>query len=693
MLNKYFDKEYYLNKYPDIKNSSVDPKEHFINHGSKELREPCDLSLINWNLYIKNNNNNTKTNNNNKTNDITEAKYHFIRTGIFNNLTVIDNNQIQKLNTHEKINEINEINNNLVNYKYDSNKDKYKFDINYYKKYNEDLVTMTNTELIKHFLSHGHSEKRLFCEPLNDFDFDFYLKTNLDIKLNNINYNNIKIYAWKHYLYHGYFEGKTYNKDHKNNYMLSNQSNGNQSNGKVTTINGSLKYNTLVIYVYYNRPGEYKNETNMAFFIEQTIKKRNSIKDSLEFLFIINNHFTELNFPKGHNVHVIKNNNCMDFEAYLMGIRYMETKYSNKIYNMYENVMFMNCSCTGPFTKNNNFWLKPFYDKLNKDTVCCTSILTLINNNSYISGPQIPGYCFIINSKFIDLLIKPNNICIGNRAFSNTVLGQKKSKLDCIISGEHCISLVLFKNNLNIAGLCNQNLDYRNKQNHNNLIFSADRNPVFKHSIYTSIFIKNHWRIDNNSRDSYPVLWSQTKREIEILSNINFINYSMNNLNYNLLNISPIGNIVYNKSKWNSIQDFGRLFADSEELIVFPNSNCSKTINYYHKKSIIGRYTIESIKALLSLNYKVIFYTSINNPFKFRVPTSIEIVNNLSISNINDSKNLGSDLLFPCSDFNTFQEELENKNYDKSIIKIDDYLNNKEKYYNNKYINFLTMYF
>uniref|UniRef100_A0A6C0LGA3 Uncharacterized protein n=1 Tax=viral metagenome TaxID=1070528 RepID=A0A6C0LGA3_9ZZZZ len=703
-LNKYFDSNFYCNKYNDIKNSihKNNPLYHFQNIGYKEKREPCDFQIIDWTSYIIDNN---------LTNDIYNAKMHFINEGIFNDNTIIkynnldeaiknfdyeyykNNNNLKHLNKdkllehyinnrlkeNKKINE----NRNLINYKYDSNNDLYSFNVESYKKYNKDLNNLSDDDLINHFINFGKNEKRIFCEPIKEFDYEYYIKNNPDIKLNDVNFLDIYVYTWKHYLYHGYFEGRTYNKNHKNTYKINN-----------VPINNSVPINkkTLVIYVYYNRPGEYKNETNLSFFINQTIKKRDYVKDNIEFLFIINNNYTEVNIPVQKNIHVLKNKNCFDFEAYLTGIRYIENKYSNKIQSLYNYVMFMNCSCTGPFYINNNFWLKPFIDKLNNYTVCCTSILTLINNNSYISGPQIPGYCFLMKSEYINLLIKPNNIFKNNKLFSTTVIGHKKNKHDCIISGEHCISTVLLNNNLNIAGICNENLDYRQKKNNNKLLFSADRHPVFNYSLYKSIFIKNHWRIDNSSRDCHPVMWSQTKKDLENLNNMNFINYQNNSLDISLLSINNTGLVIFNKSSWSSKNEFCRIFADSEEFIVFPKSNCSKTINYYYNEKIIKRYVIEGIKALLYLNYKIIFHTRIKNPFNFKIPQSIEIVDNFSISNIYDSNNLGSDLLFPCSDFNTFKEELEHNKFDKSIIKIEDYMNNKDKYANNKYINFLTIY-
>ena len=689
-----FDEIFYKRHHPDLQNlNNNDLINHYIKHGKLEKRLFCDIQLeFNWMQYK------------------IDKK---LDNSIYNN--------IHKIWEHYLYYEIININRETVILKHPNEISvNIEFNSYYYAKNHPDLIKLNNVELFTHYHDYGRKEHRIFTERVQQFNFVYY-----DLIHEDLNFDNIDD-LWRHYIYYGIKEKRhcdfnTIIKFSENNltenqkfvYLsiiqtriieekrrqeqkirtnnnISSSNNKNNINHSSFTIPNNVK--TLVIYVYYNRPGEYKNETNFAFFINQTIKKRDSIKDNIEFLFIINNYYTEVDIPTQKNIHILKNKNCFDFEAYLIGTNYMEKTYSNKIRNLYNYVMFMNCSCTGPFTTNNNFWLTPFINKLNSYTVCCTSILTLINNHSYISGPQIPGYCFLIKSQYINLLIQPNNIFKNNKIFSNTVIGLKKNKYDCIISGEHCISIVLLNNNLNIASICNDNLDYRQKINSNKLLFSADRHTVFNYSLYKSIFIKNHWRIDNSSRDCHPVMWSQTKKEIENLNNMFFINYENNSLDFSLLPVRDKGNVLFNKSLWSSKNEFGRIFADSEEFIVFPKSNCSKTINYYHNEKTIKRYVIEGIKALLYLNYKIIFHTNIQNPFNFKIPKSIEIVNNFSISNIYDSNNLGSGLIFPCSDFNTFQEELEHNKFDKSIIKIEDYMNNKDKYTNNKYINFLTMY-
>ena len=707
-----FDEIFYKRHHPDLQHLNNDDLiNHYIKHGKAEKRLFCDIQLeFNWMQYKID-----KKLDNSIYNNIHKIWEHYLYYEIINinRETVI-------------LKHINEI---LVNIEFNSY---------YYAKKHPDLIKLNNVELFTHYNDYGRKEHRIFTERLQQFNFVYYYLIHTDLNFDNIDD------LWRHYIYYGIKEKRhcdfnTIIKFSENNLtenqkfvylgiiptrvieekrrqeqiiQTNNKSSNNKSSTSITiskinsnNFNSSVSNKatiptngkTLVIYVYYNRPGEYKNETNLAFFIHQTIKKRDSIKDNIEFLFIINNYYTEVNIPIQKNVHILKNKNCFDFEAYLIGINYMEKTYSNKIQNLYNYVMFMNCSCTGPFTTNNNSWLTPFINKLNSYTVCCSTILTIINNNNYISGPQIPGYCFLVKSEYINLLIKPNNIFKNDKKFSNTVFGPKKNKYDCIISGEHSISIVLLNNNLNIASICNDNLDYRQKINSKKLLFSADRHTVFNYSLYKSIFIKNHWRIDNSSRDCHPVMWSQTKKEIENLNNMLFINYENNSLDFSLLPIKDKGNVLFNKSTWSSKNEFGGIFANSEEFIVFPKSNCSKTINYYHNDKIIKKYIIEGIKSLLFLNYKIIFHTNIQNPFNFKIPNSIEIVYNFSNNSTNtttnnNNNNLSSDLLFPCTDFNTFQEELKHNKFDKSIIKIEDYESNKEKYINNKYINFLTMY-
>lgn len=42
----YFDRDWYLDAYPDVADAGIDPQEHFEKHGRKEGRLPCSLPAI-----------------------------------------------------------------------------------------------------------------------------------------------------------------------------------------------------------------------------------------------------------------------------------------------------------------------------------------------------------------------------------------------------------------------------------------------------------------------------------------------------------------------------------------------------------------------------------------------------------------------------------------------------------------------
>lgn len=111
------------------------------------------------------------------------------------------------------------------------------FDYEFYKSYYE-IYDMNNEELLKHFVEVGQYEGRKFTKNFNcilpsyyrekleklnilyffdvpiDFDIYYYKKHNIDLE----NFSNIDcIY---HYINHGFYEGRIYNKQHdKNNYL------------------------------------------------------------------------------------------------------------------------------------------------------------------------------------------------------------------------------------------------------------------------------------------------------------------------------------------------------------------------------------------------------------------------------------------------------------------------------------------
>jgi hypothetical protein len=78
------------------------------------------------------------------------------------------------------------------------------FDINIYSLYN-DLQYLNNNDLINHYYTYGEKEKRL-CKLPNNFNVNIYKKNNDDLK----NFNNNDLI--KHFINHGFNEGRIYYK-------------------------------------------------------------------------------------------------------------------------------------------------------------------------------------------------------------------------------------------------------------------------------------------------------------------------------------------------------------------------------------------------------------------------------------------------------------------------------------------------
>ena len=65
-----------------------------------------------------------------------------------------------------------------------------------------------------------------------------------------------------------------------------------------------------IIYVYYERQNEQKNQTNLSFFLKYGLANDKWMNLNIESLFVINGHQCEVVFPKKPNIHVLKEYNC-----------------------------------------------------------------------------------------------------------------------------------------------------------------------------------------------------------------------------------------------------------------------------------------------------------------------------------------------------------------------------------------------
>lgn len=578
------------------------------------------------------------------------------------------------------------------------------FDYNYYLNKYLDIKNSNSTKEYAeyHFYNYGYKEGR-FPFDIKKFDTNYYKINNTDIDKNN----NIDLFI--HYIQYGQFEKrkvKINNIEQISKPILIKITNINDN--KIIHSNGNNGSNnkTGIIYVYYERKYETFNQSNLAFFL-----KKIHLINNYEILFIINNYNCEVNIPIKNNIHIHKKSNSFDFEAYLDGIRYFEKKYYKKIYQIFDNLVFMNCSVSGPFSNNN--WLTPFLNKLNNNTICVCPILDYMPNNStYIErGPKIPGYFFVIkcNKHIIELLTTPQ---LKFKNLSNTVFGNKKNKMDTIFSGEYGTSTVLLKY-YNIASLLNPTTDYKNSNNWKNLKIYPDRSDKYHYSIYSAIFVKMNWRATDGPslRDSYPVKYNEIINEYNRIFNCNNINY--NNLDYNKLNIPNNGHQVrFPNNKWNNKCEFYNQYGKAEEFIIFPKTTKKNLciLKHYNSSNYLKHHTIEIIKYLLSNNFMINIYTNCNNFINTYIPDGVivkynysqnidicEILKTINVMNYNSYLVINTtEYIYPLNNnFNLFKyEKWIDNNTDNIFFFTKNVLisNNKEKY-ETKYVNDFSMKF
>lgn len=101
--------------------------------------------------------------------------------------------------------------------------------------------------------------------------------------------------------------------------------------------------NTAIIYLY--KEGEYTKK-NLQFFLDH------GITDDNDFYILVNNHECSVNIPHADNIKVIKKDDQLDFPSYWWLL-------NNEDLEQYDNLIFLNASCIGPFLPRycNNNWI------------------------------------------------------------------------------------------------------------------------------------------------------------------------------------------------------------------------------------------------------------------------------------------------------------------------------------------------
>ena len=387
-----------------------------------------------------------------------------------------------------------------------------------------------------------------------------------------------------------------------------------------------------LIYVYYERKNQQKNQTNLAYFIKYAMDSTKWLKLNITYVFIINGYICNVDFPKMDNVHILKYNCFTDYEGWYNGIIHICRLYKSDFWKLYDYLCLMNAGTCGPFMEEdiNNHWLCPFYDKMVKDSAIACS--PYINKFSlYDIGANSPKLsCHFtlikINSDVMNHLINIKIINdprkITSNIYYNTVLGPKNNKEDAILTGEFGLSNVL-QLKYKITCLYYENIDL--------IEYGSPREEFYNnnnHLLKKTIFIKNIWRISNEEYASLPVLYKYCYDFINTkLKMTNIFNNMPISYNYDLLNISK------NKQKYYN------LYGYAEENILFPikgnkfNNSCV-IYAHYDATNVISDYVIQGLKTLVYLGYDVFFYTAsseINNIDLSILPFPVNFIKNSGV--------------------------------------------------------------
>lgn len=395
-----------------------------------------------------------------------------------------------------------------------------------------------------------------------------------------------------------------------------------------------------IIYVYYERKNEQKNQTNLSFFIKYGLNDKLWTKLNISTLFVVNGHQCEVIIPTNPNVYLLKEDNCSDWEGWYNGIKYFENKEGKKIWEQFDYLCLINAGAIGPIYEQNSedHWLIPFYNKMVKDNavICSPCMSFLPNTNPGGPGPKVVPIFSLIRctEPIINLLTNVQVSCTDKCSinlhfkqrsihlfgtYENTVLGPKKDKQEAVLVGEYGLSRILVENSYRITSLLyDDNFDCHDPANWGiNGNMEPDRYMSFngQNVPLSTIFIKNIWRWE----DFYvclPVLYDECKNFVYSKLNMKSIFQDITNISYNydLLNVKSSGKAVAEGLGWNSKQDFYNKYGLVEEVILYnkPSENFNGCLIYAHydTDNIVKDYVIQTIKTFRYLGYDILFFTA-----------------------------------------------------------------------------------
>ena len=503
-----------------------------------------------------------------------------------------------------------------------------------------------NTNMIKN--RNNNMSMMLNLKSYIKFDWETYINNYEDLERAGI---NTKEKAWNHWITNGKRENRIYNtKIPKAVLAVSDPDNSQFIYIKTAKIG--------IIYVYYERVNEQKNQTNLSFFIKYGLDEKLWSNLNISTLFVINGHQCEVLIPSKPNVYVLKEDNCSDWEGWYNGIKYFENSKGKKIWEIFDYLCLINAGAIGPIYESNihDHWLIPFYNKMVKDNavVCSPCMSFLPNTNPSGPGPKVVPIFSLIKctETIINILTNVNISCTDELSTdkfykkrslhlfntdTNTVLGAKHDKQDAVLTGEYGLSRILINAGYRLTSLLyNDSIDCHNPDFWNiNGLTEPDRYMSFngKNIPLSTIFIKNIWRV-GNGYVCLPVLYNECMDFVYSKLNMKSIFNNKPDIvyNYNLLNICEKG--IQKSSSWNTKQEYYNLYGFAEEVILF-NKPMKETNGYliyahYDADNIVKDYVIQTVKTFIYLGYNILFYTASTKIQNVNsLPFKVNFVNNM----------------------------------------------------------------
>lgn len=493
------------------------------------------------------------------------------------------------------------------------------FDIDTYR-HHSDLKNMSDEQLRQHFETFGKNECRIYDLKSIHFNWRFYLQFHHDLRPAGIRSRNQAI---SHFVNFGC---KEFRKLHQDDILHPD----------------FKKSRICVFYAYYERLFDRKNQTNIMFFISQTIQRQWELSPSeLQFVFLINGTLgCSVYIPEQDNIIILNLPDInSDFHAYRIGIEYLQNLYVEKdLSNKFDYLIFMNCSCFGPVLDQNNsihqqHWIFPFYSKMTQDSAaaCSPCISYLEAGMPEGIGPRmVSTFIMCAWTKHIQELLLDTPISsidesstnvhgFGNQ--SNTVIGPKRDKVDAILTGEYGFSRILLQYGYHLTCLLYDHIiDFDDPQYYNlNNQRAPDRYHAFfgeNIPFYKTVFIKNVWRCEGHSMyASLPVLYEECMHYMYNICNFGTIFQENDGIQWDyesLPNCKRKGCHSWEKNhSWVTKQRYYELYGYAEETIIFPQHSLDKIehVSFFfieNENNSIRTYLIEMIQTLIAMNYDIV---------------------------------------------------------------------------------------